>query len=130
MKRLNTWLDKGMVTFELIGIGALFLIVFITGFWLKKSGKPYPMFGVAIHKILSLVATIFLGLLAFRAREDGALITIEGVYLFLIGFFLLFAFITGGILSTNKPEKKWMAPGHGISAILAIVFIALFFFME
>jgi hypothetical protein len=43
---------------QVIVTGLLFLVVFASGFWLSKVGKPYDLVLLPIHKLISLRALV------------------------------------------------------------------------
>lgn len=42
-----------------VGTGLLFLFIFLSGFWLSHSGKPYNTLIFTIHKLIGLAAGVF-----------------------------------------------------------------------
>lgn len=45
---------------RVIGAGFFYLFIFVSGFWLSRSGKPYNGIVFNIHKLIALVAVVFL----------------------------------------------------------------------
>ena len=45
---------------RIIGIGILFLLIFLTGYWLSRSGKPYDTIRMTIHKLTALADIVLL----------------------------------------------------------------------
>jgi len=37
---------------RVVSVGAGFLIMFLSGFWLSRTGKPYGTFIFTIHKLI------------------------------------------------------------------------------
>ncbi|GEM_PF-428143 len=53
---------------------ALFLLfIFLSGFWLSRSGKPYKPFIFNIHKLIGLAAGIFLGVTVHQVNKAAPL---------------------------------------------------------
>jgi len=92
------------------------LIVFMTGFWLHRAGSPYGVFMLAIHKLLALLAIVFIGSLVVSAQKAVGLATSE---LLIIGSALLLLIITfgsGGIVSAKDSVPHWLLYLHRIIA--------------
>jgi hypothetical protein len=56
-----------------IGAGAFFLFIFLSGFWLSRSGKPYSTMIFTIHKLIGLAAGIFLIVIVYRSYQAAPL---------------------------------------------------------
>lgn len=90
------------VTTKLIGVAALFLLIFLLGFWLSRSGKPYSMALFTIHKLLAVGALVFIGFLAYRAHQLTALNGVQVAVLALMVTCFLVTIITGGLLNLER----------------------------
>jgi hypothetical protein len=98
------------VTTKLIGVAALFLLIFIFGFWLSRSGKPYSPALFNIHKLLSLGALVLIGVLAYRSHQQAALNGAQVTALALMLVCFLVSMITGGLLNLERTQTalKWV----------------------
>jgi len=86
--------------FILVGIFLVFMI--ITGLLLSRSGKPFNMMLVTVHKLISLAGVVFLVVTLYRINQTAPLSPLElalsGVTIFLFAALI----VTGGLLSTAK----------------------------
>jgi hypothetical protein len=110
---MNTMFSK------LIVAGALFLLVFLSGFWLARAGKPYPQVIFTIHKLIALAAVILLGTLIAGINQSAALqadqwLVVAGTVLILVALF-----ITGGLLSVEKAMPGFVEKLHQTLSFLA-----------
>jgi hypothetical protein len=65
---MSTALSKAAVT------GLFFLFIFLSGYWLSRSGKPYNNFIFNIHKLIGLAAGVFLVVTVYRAQQAAPLV--------------------------------------------------------
>ena len=85
----------------MIGTGLFFLLIFLSGHWLSKIGKPYRSFPFNIHKLIGLAAGTFL-IVTFVRRNQTA--PIDSLSLASITFTVLLVILTvaaGGILAMS-----------------------------
>lgn len=118
-------MDKTTIIITLGGL--FFIIVFISGFKLKKTGHPYSFISLIIHKLTSLagLVLIILGYIEFQ-NEIG----MKGLGIILISlsiFFYILALISGGILSAKKTSNKFIILTHSLSPIFIIMAAILLF---
>lgn len=102
----------------------LLLVVFIFGFWLRFSGKPYDNALFNIHKLSALAAVVitirylrvFLKFVDLRAALLASLT--------LAALSVMTLFVSGAIMSIGKPAVQLMMVVHpvGVGALsLAII---------
>lgn len=104
-------------------VGALvfFLFIFISGFWLSRSGKPYSGIILTIHKLISLAAIVLLGITIYRVNQAARLSAIEPLAAVVTGLFFLGTMITGGLLSTDKAMPAIVLRLHQITPYLTVL---------
>ena len=90
---------------KIVVSGSLFLVVFITGFWVSRSGKPINMIKMNIHKLIALGTAIFTGLTIYQVSKGGGLSLLENSILVASGVFAVAAIITGGLTSLARPIR-------------------------
>lgn len=110
-----------MTTNEIAVASLLFLVIFVFGFWLHRSGKPYNSFLLNIHKLISLAALILfvremvlvnrVSMLSAQQLAMGVLT----VLLFVVGI------ITGGLVSIDKPMPAIVLRVHHITPYLMVL---------
>jgi len=110
---------------RIIGTGLLYLFIFISGFWLSKSGKPYSVILLTIHKLISLAAVVFLAITIHRINQVARLSTAELIAGVVTGLFFLDAIVSGGLLSTDKPMPVVVLRMHQITPLLTVLSTAV-----
>lgn len=93
-------------------IAAAFMIVFVLGFLLSRSGKPYPMAALTLHKLVSLAILIFLVVTILREARINGLSPLLLTAVLLTAVFFLAAIATGGMLSMEKPMPEFVTILH------------------
>jgi hypothetical protein len=107
--------------------GVFFLLIFLTGFGLRRTGQPYPVPSVTIHKFLSLGLAAFLIVTLLNVHwADGAGSSILAVAIG-SGVLLLAAIITGGLRSINKPMPLVVKVLHWATPFLSVITTAWLF---
>lgn len=105
--------------------GLFFLFIFVFGYWLGHSGKPYNAIIFTIHKLIPLAAVIFLVKVILHRNQAVALSTIELTTVVVTGLFFLSAIITGGLLSIDKPMPVVILRVHQIIPYLTVLSTAV-----
>ena len=57
--------------------GLFFLFIFLSGTWLSRSGKPYPVIILTIHKLIGLAVGFFLVTTVYRVHQMDRLRPVE-----------------------------------------------------
>lgn len=96
-------LKMNVLTSRIIGTGALFLFVFLSGFWLSNSGKPINTIILTIHKLIALGTLAFIGVMIHQVNQVTALSTTAWVAVVITGILFVVTIITGGLLSLEQP---------------------------
>ena len=115
----------GMI--QVVGAGVFFLSILLSGYWLSRSGKPYNTIVFTIHKLISLVAIVLLGMTVFRAKQGGALSTLGLLAAIVAGLFFLGTMVTGGLLSIpgDKPMPALVPKLHRVTPYLTVLSTAV-----
>ena len=100
-------------------IALSFVIVFASGIWLTRSGKPYSGVLVNIHKLISLAGVVLLALVIRQASRAGRLSPTEVAVIAVTGLLLLGAIVTGGLVSTDNPMPQAVLIAHRVAPFLA-----------
>jgi hypothetical protein len=79
------------------------LILFLSGFRLTKTGKPYQAFLLTIHKLISLGILIFIIINIFNTQKDGNLTATLLTSGIITGILFLLTIVSGGMVSFEKP---------------------------
>lgn len=109
-------LITAIVFFSLAIILGLYLLSFVL------TNKPTPKGVAFIHGPLAATGLIFLIIYAFFNTPSPIISIIIFVLAALGGIMLIYRDITG------KTIPKWMAMGHGLTAIVGFIFLIIFTF--
>jgi len=111
--------DLTAVTSRMIWTGALFIFVFLSGFWLYRSGRPINTVVLTIHKLIALGALILIGLTIYQVNQVAALSITVWIATVITGMLFVMTIITGGLLSLEKPVTA-VAIIHKIGPLLTV----------
>lgn len=103
---------------RVIGAGLFYLFIFVSGFWLGRSGKPYNGIVFNIHKLIAVVAVVFLVITMRQINQVARLSAMELTAGVVTGVFFLGAIISGGVLSIGKSIPAAILTMHQITAFL------------
>ena len=101
--------------------GVLFILTLVFGFWLSRSGKPYNGLNFNIHKLIALAAVIVAAIQAFNALKIVEAQPILIALLILLGLCAVALFVTGALMSANKPAHDRLLTTHKIALLLAVI---------
>jgi hypothetical protein len=109
----------------IVGAVSFYLLVFVSGFWLSRSGKPYNSVILTLHKLIALAGAILLVIVLYRTSRVAALDAAELAASVVTGLFILGLFVTGALLSIDKPMPAIVSRLHHISPYLAMLSTAV-----
>lgn len=120
---MNIILSRGAIT------GILYLLIFLSGYRLSNSGKPYHIIILTIHKLISLVVALILIMVVYQLNQTASLSTIELTTSVITAITLLITIITGGLLSINRPITPILKKLHQITPFVSVLStgVTLFF---
>jgi hypothetical protein len=97
-----------------LGAGLFFLFIFLSGFWLSRSGKPYSPVIFNIHKLIGLATGIFLIITVYQVHQVTplGLAQIAAIAINVLLFAVDVA--AGGLLSIDKPMPSAVARVHKV----------------
>ncbi len=107
---------------RVIGIGLLFLFIFISGFWLSRLGRPYSGLILTLHKLLSLAALILLVIIIYKVHQTTHLEALAVMMSLICGLFFVGTIVTGGLLSTGRSAAPLTLTLHQIAPFLTLLF--------
>jgi hypothetical protein len=105
--------------------GLLFAVKFAAGFWLTRSGKPYSVIVLTIHKIISLAIVAMIGIIIYRLRRDVGIDSAEIVALAITGLLFLLMIASGGLVSTDRPANAAILTVHRAVPFLTVLSTAV-----
>lgn len=90
------------------------MIVFLSGFWLHRTGSPYGVFVLAIHKLVALLALVFIGSLVISTQKAMGLSSSELWIIASALVLLIVTFGSGGIVSAKDSVPQWVVYLHRV----------------
>jgi hypothetical protein len=103
---------------QAIGAVVFFLVIFISGFSLSRSGKPYSGIVFTLHKLIALAFVVAIAFTLYRTASLGAGEIIAAAA---AGVFFLGLFITGGLVSIDKQMPQILLRLHHLLPYLAVL---------
>ena len=91
---------------NLVSVGAFFLFIFLSGFWLNRAGRPHGMLPVTIHKLIGLALGVYLAWMVYQTHKLIPLGSIQIIAVAVTVLFFAVNVATGSLLSTNKPMPE------------------------
>jgi hypothetical protein len=88
---------------RLIGTAGLFVLVFLTGFWLSHASRPLNTISLTIHKLIALAALGLIGFTVYQANQTTPLNSTAMISAVITGVLFVVTIIAGGLLSLDKP---------------------------
>jgi hypothetical protein len=107
--------------FRITGAVLLFLLIFASGYWLSRSGKPYSVIVLTIHKLIALAAFVFLVIILIQSHRVTPLSGTEMVAGTISGLFFLGLIISGGLLSSDAEIPALVSKLHEIAPYLTVL---------
>jgi hypothetical protein len=109
---------------RVVGAIIFFVLIFVSGFWLRSAGKPYNSALLNVHKLIALAAAVLFVITVFQINKASGLSGIELAATIVTGILLLGAIISGG-LSSISTMPIVVVKIHQITLSLATVFTAI-----
>lgn len=106
---------------KLLISAVFFIFIFIFGFWLSRSGKPYSSGLLTVHKLIGLAAGIFLGWSVYQLAKVEPISPIGIAATVVTVLFFLGLVVTGGLLSIDKPMPVFVSLIHKTLPYLAVL---------
>lgn len=114
---------------RVIGTGLLYLIIFGTGYWLGRSGKPLNTFVLTVHKLISLAAVTLLVVTIVQVNRVTRLGAGDWIASAVTGLLFVGTIATGGMLSADRPMPAAALLLHRITPYLTVLSSAVTLFL-
>jgi hypothetical protein len=114
---LNPWKD--------LGIALIFVVIFLSGYWLSRSGKPYSMLVLTVHKLLAVGTFVYLIVTLIRANRADTLHAYTVIAGVVSGVFFLSLIATGGLLSSEVQTPAFVSTLHKVAPYLTLLSTAV-----
>ncbi len=86
---------------KIIYAGLFFLLIFLSGFWLSRSGKPYGALLFNLHKLIGLGAGVYLALTVYRSHQAAPLSPLQLALVAATALVFVVLVVAGGLLSAH-----------------------------
>jgi hypothetical protein len=106
---------------KLAGAGLFIVVIFLLGFLLNRSGKPYNMLVFTAHKLISIGAVVYLTVMVLRAHQATPLNTLQWVVVGITVFCFLATILTGGLWSVERTMPGILLKLHQIGPFLTLL---------
>lgn len=110
---------------KLIYTALLFGIIFVFGFWLNRTGKPYNTIIFTIHKLITLAAVVFLAVTLYRVHQVSPLGTLQVAAVVVTALCFVAAMVSGGLLNIEKEMPIFVLRLHQVMPYMALLSTAL-----
>jgi hypothetical protein len=129
-----TGVAMGTTQVKYVSAGLFFLFIFLSGFWVSRSGKPYNVLIFTIHKLIGLGTGVFLVMTVYRIHQAAALNPLEITAIVITVLLFVFTVAAGGLLSVeaegglkNFPPsaRQTFARVHKLSPYLIVLSTAV-----
>ena len=105
---------------EVLITSLFFIFVFLFGFWLNRSGKPYNSVIFNFHKLIGLAMGIFLIVTVYRVHQMVPFTTFEILAILMTVLIFVILVAAGGLLSIQAAGDLENASQSILGAIAAI----------
>ncbi len=109
--------------------GVMFLIIFGGGYWLGKKGKPYNQALLAVHKLVSLGALVYLCIVFVNYGKVEPFTGGQVAALAVAGFFFVATIVNGALVSLKKEMPMVVKIMHKINPYLTVASTAIAFYL-
>ena len=116
-------------TARVVIIGLSFVIVFLSGLWVSRKGRPLNVGLSTIHKLVSLATGVFLLVTVYQQGQIAPLNMAEWLAIVVTGVCFAAVVASGGILSSDKPRPIALLRVHQVMPVLTVVSTALMLYL-
>lgn len=103
----------------------VFLLTLVFGLWLSRRGKPYNGILFNLHKLIALAAAVLTAVQVYGLLKAAHPQALPSVLCVLVGLAVVALFVTGALLSMNKPAYSTLRTIHNVAPIVAVISLAL-----
>ena len=114
---------------KLVIVGLLFVFIFLFGFILSRTGKPYPMFIFTLHKLLTLGTVVFLALSINKIAQVSPLNQVQILAVVVTSVLFLATIATGGVISATTSAPEIVIKLHHVMPYLTLLSSAWMIFL-
>lgn len=113
-------------TARVLGAIVFFVVIFVSGFVLLATGKPYSVLVLTLHKLVAVAAVILLGISLYQTADLGA---VEYIALAVTGALFIGAVATGGMLASENSMPLTVKSAHFVLPFLTVISTVVMLFL-
>jgi hypothetical protein len=120
-------MQASTMTLRIIISGMLIVLLFVTGIFLTRTGKPYHVLVLAIHKIVTVALIVLMFMLIVPAIMQAVIPIVHLVVAAFLALGLIGMIASGGMMSLDKYQgvMLWI---HRVSvAVFLLCFLDLMY---
>ncbi len=106
---------------KIVLTGIAFLLLFVFGYALSRTGKPYHMFVFTVHKLITVGIIVYLAMTIYKMNQLSPLSPIQITVIVLTGLFFVATMATGALLSMDKVFPEFVHKLHKITPYLTLL---------
>ncbi|MDD8013528.1 MAG: hypothetical protein PHX05_08635 [Acidobacteriota bacterium] len=119
----------GMTPLKFLIAGLGFVVIFLTGFVLRRTGQPFPAGILTVHKLVTVATIAFLAKIVLGMTKLAPLGQVEWIACIAAGAFFLLAIASGGWLSAVREMPAMVRVLHLILPFLTALSTAAFLYL-
>jgi hypothetical protein len=101
--------------------GIVFLLTLVFGVWLSRSGKPLNTGIFTVHKLIALGAVVATAIQTYNALKSAETQASLIALIIVIGLCVVALFVTGALISANRPPYSVLLLIHRLSVFLVLI---------
>ncbi len=105
--------------------GSSFVFIFLSGYWLSRSGKPYSAIIFNTHKLVGLAMGVFLIVTVRQVHQVAPLGPAEIAVIVITVLFFIAVVAAGGLLSVDNPMPVAVSMVHKLLPYVAVLSTAV-----
>jgi hypothetical protein len=115
----------GTSRLRVVGTGLFFVFIFLSGYWLSRSGKPYNGVVFNVHKLIGLAMGVFLIVTVRQVHQLTPLGSAEIAAIVVTVLFFAGIVISGGLVSVDNPIPVVVSMMHKFLPYVAVLSTAV-----
>ncbi|MBN1372760.1 MAG: hypothetical protein JW987_12540 [Anaerolineaceae bacterium] len=106
---------------RLFSSGLLVVLIFVSGFWVSRAGKPYPALNFNVHKLIALAAVVLLGIVISKVNKAAPLNSNQWLGVVVAVVCAMVTILTGGLASIDRPLPAILSTLHKVFPYLSVL---------
>jgi hypothetical protein len=109
------------LTIRIVLAISFFVLMLFSGIWLRTKGKPYNKLIFALHKIMTILTILFVARYIILLKNSVEMMQLIITLFWISVAFFAISFISGALLSFEKPMPDALNKLHRLSALLVTI---------